>query len=259
MFLLASREGIRDGRYSRALRDVNVRGERPIHLAARGGSVRMVRCLLDRGADVAAEDDAGRNALLAACEADSIRVATLVLAHAFEHGVDPVDVDAYTPARLRWMILRRSLPDIAAASRGGAIDPAAPDGASEQALVTLALTRLGLGAERGKEAFAEMFDDDATEEEFAEIVRDAFKRFDEDGSGSLDLEEIMDVRRPLEEERSGGSRLVREIRRRPVRRADADEFKRRARTRRDVRGIRGDDDAAVTADAHPCLDEQKRR
>ena len=149
----------------------------------------MVRCLLDRGADVAAEDDAGRNALLAACEADSIRVATLVLAHAFEHGVDPVDVDAHTLARLRWMILRRSLPDIAAASRGGAIDPAAPDGASEQALVTLALTRLGLGAERGKEAFAEMFDDDATEEEFAEIVRDAFKRFDEDGSGSLDLEE----------------------------------------------------------------------
>ena len=77
----------------------NARGERPIHLAARGGSVRMVRCLLDRGADVAAEDDAGRNALLAACEADSIRVATLVLAHAFEHGVDPVDVDAYYAPR----------------------------------------------------------------------------------------------------------------------------------------------------------------
>ena len=255
VFLLASREGIRDGRYSRAIRDVNVRGERPIHLAARGGSVRMVRCLLDRGADVAAEDDAGRNALLAACEADSIRVATLVLAHAFEHGVDPVDVDAYTPARLRWMILRRSLPDIAAASRGGAIDPAAPDGASEQALVTLALTRLGLGAERGKEAFAEMFDDDATEEEFAEIVRDAFKRFDEDGSGSLDLEEIMDAFQTLPLEVKSEAEVRALFARFDADRSgalDADEFAALARElRRDVRGIRGDDDAAVTADAHP--------
>ena len=188
VFLSALREGIRDGRTMRVLRDVNRRGERPIHLAARGGSVRMVRCLIDRGADVAAEDDDGNNALAVACEADKPRVATLLLAHAYERGVEPVDVDGVTPARLRWMSLRRSVPDIAAAARGGVIDPAAPDGASEQALVTLALTRLGLGAERNIDA---VFDDGASDEEFAEMVRDAFKRFDEDGSGSLDVDEIL--------------------------------------------------------------------
>ena len=160
------------------------------------------------------------------------------------------------------MILRRSLPDIAAASRGGAIDPAAPDGASEQALVTLALTRLGLGAERGKEAFAEMFDDDATEEEFAEIVRDAFKRFDEDGSGSLDLEEIMDAFQTLPLEVKSEAEVRALFARFDADRSgalDADEFAALANFDATFVEFEATTTRRSPPTRTPCLDEQKRR
>ena len=128
----------------RILRVPNAAGMRPIHLAAQGGSVRMTRCLVDRGADVGAGDLYGRNALMVACESGNLRVAVVLVAHARENGAEPFDADDVTPARLRWMSLRRSLPDIVAAAKSGRVDPAAPNGVAEQALVGFALRRLGL-------------------------------------------------------------------------------------------------------------------
>ena len=87
----------------RILRVPNAAGMRPIHLAAQGGSVRMTRCLVDRGADVGAGDLYGRNALMVACESGNLRVAVVLVAHARENGAEPFDADDVTPARLRWM------------------------------------------------------------------------------------------------------------------------------------------------------------
>lgn len=125
----------------------NLAMERPIHLAARNGSVHLVRCLIDRGADLSAGDDHGHNALMAACEADKAGAAALIIDQVKHFGSE-VSTDL-TMAQMRWRTLKRAMPDLIAADKMG-IDPMAENGASEQALIDLSLQRMGISDDGSK-------------------------------------------------------------------------------------------------------------
>ena len=96
--------------------------ERPIHLAARNGGVHLVRCLIDRGADLSAGDDHGHNALMAACEANNPGAAALIIDQVKQFGSE-VHKDL-TMAQMRWRTLKRAMPDLIAAVKLG-VDPMA--------------------------------------------------------------------------------------------------------------------------------------
>ena len=72
----------------RVVRAANGDGETPAHVAARSRWACLLRFLLDRGADVLAEDARGRDVLQAACERDRPAVVALILAYVQEHGED---------------------------------------------------------------------------------------------------------------------------------------------------------------------------
>ena len=121
--------------------------ERPIHLAARNGSVHLVRCLIDRGADLSAGDDHGHNALMAACEANKPGAAALIIDQVKQFGSE-VHRDL-TMAQMRWRTLKRAMPDLIAAVKLG-VDPMAENGASEQALIDISLQRMGISDDGSK-------------------------------------------------------------------------------------------------------------
>ena len=121
----------------RVVRAANGDGETPAHVAARSGWACLLRFLLDRGADVLAEDARGRDVLQAACERDRPAVVALILAYVQEHGEDHGEIfdehvsrfknktrarvwsEGVTPAAVRWRALRRALPDVVSAARAG--------------------------------------------------------------------------------------------------------------------------------------------
>jgi hypothetical protein len=116
MFLEVLRRAAAERRPIATLDKPNVRRERPLHFACRGGSLAMVRALLDRGADATAEDDRGRNALMAAAETGAVGVASLLVEHARQRGDEkPLGLET-TAASVRWTALRRSLSDVVAAT-----------------------------------------------------------------------------------------------------------------------------------------------
>jgi ankyrin repeat protein/Ca2+-binding EF-hand superfamily protein len=143
MFLEVLRRAAAERRPIATLDKPNVRRERPLHFACRGGSLAMARALLDRGADATAEDDRGRNALMAAAETGAVGVASLLVEHARQRGDEkPLGLET-TAASVRWTALRRSLSDVVAATRAvPPIDVAAPNGASAMAFAAFAERRL---------------------------------------------------------------------------------------------------------------------
>ena len=145
----------------RVVRAANGDGETPAHVAARSGWACLLRFLLDRGADVLAEDARGRDVLQAACERDRPAVVALILAYVQEHGEDHGEIfdehvsrfknktrvrvwsEGVTPAAVRWRALRRALPDVVSAARAGvAFDANRAD--VEDALELAWFARLGV-------------------------------------------------------------------------------------------------------------------
>ena len=136
----------------RVVRAVNGDGETPAHVAARSGWACLLRFLLDRGAELTAEDARGRDVLQAACERDRPAAVALILAYVEAHGEEAELFDRETvptrffstgslfsdsdgkrrtghgprlwsdgisPASVRWRVLRRSLPDVVSSARAG--------------------------------------------------------------------------------------------------------------------------------------------
>jgi ankyrin repeat protein/CRP-like cAMP-binding protein len=145
----------------RVVRAANGDGETPAHVAARSGWACLLRFLLDRGADVLAEDARGRDVLQAACERDRPATVALILAYVQEHGEDHGEIfdehvstlrqktrvrvwsEGVTPAAVRWRALRRALPDVVSAARAGvAFDANRAD--VEDALELAWFARLGV-------------------------------------------------------------------------------------------------------------------
>jgi ankyrin repeat protein len=151
----------------RVVRAVNGDGETPAHVAARSGWACLLRFLLDRGAELSAEDARGRDVLQAACERDRPAAVALILAYVEEHGEEAeifdqgfptlskgkpdgkrrqsprLWSDGITPASVRWRALRRGLPDVVSSARAGvAFDARRVD--VEDALETAWFKRLGV-------------------------------------------------------------------------------------------------------------------
>jgi ankyrin repeat protein len=126
-----------------------------------------LRFLLDRGAELSAEDARGRDVLQAACERDRPAAVALILAYVEEHGEEAeifnegfptlskgkpdgkrrqsprLWSDGITPASVRWRALRRGLPDVVSSARAGvAFDARRVD--VEDALETAWFKRLGV-------------------------------------------------------------------------------------------------------------------
>jgi len=139
MFLRLFHRAIQENLGAEVLDRPNNALERPLHLAARCGSVDMVRCLIDRGADFSAGDQEGHNALMTAAAHDNAAAAACIVQHVKHNGADPVK-DTNVP-RKRWMTLKRAVPDLASCVLYGDIDPTAPDGAARDALAALAAER----------------------------------------------------------------------------------------------------------------------
>ena len=147
MFLRIMRVAARDNVGDDAIHRPNAALERPLHLAAKNGAVDMVRCLVDRGADVSVGDQLGHNALMVAAEANSVAAAAFLISHVKENGAEPAKNT--NVARRHWRTLRRAVPDIAAAVTRFGVNPAAPDGAAEEAMARIAARREGLGFSGG--------------------------------------------------------------------------------------------------------------
>ena len=139
----------------RVVRAANGDGETPAHVAARSGWACLLRFLLDHGADLAATDARGRDVLQAACERDRPEAVATILAYVEAYGEDNAETrhreekgtskseGVITPAAFRWRALRRSLPDVLVAARGGVVfDAESAD--VEDALEAAIRARLGV-------------------------------------------------------------------------------------------------------------------
>ena len=140
---------------SRVIGAANDDGETPAHVAARSGWACLLRFLLDHGADLAATDARGRDVLQAACERDRPEAVATILAYVEAYGEDNAETrhreekgsskseGVITPAAFRWRALRRSLPDVLVAARGGVVfDAESAD--VEDALEAAIRARLGV-------------------------------------------------------------------------------------------------------------------